>query len=570
MQRFIHGSAVSLALLGAISCSAEVPSRRATPNGVDGPAVGAGANSGALLGAGGSGSGIGNTAMGGSGVGSGSGGTGIVVVDPGAPGITVIRRLNIAEYNNTVRDLLADTSAPAKEFPPEEQSYGFNNNAAALTVSPVLVQAQLTAAETLSAALLSNLTTLLPCAATADDACAQQFIASFGERAFRHPLEQTDTDRLTAVFSQGKAAGGFNSGIEWVIQAMLMSPRFLYRVELSSATLDSWEVASRLSYMLWQTMPDASLLDAARTNTLTSPTGVASQAERLLADPKAKATLKDFHSHWLKYGAVQSLTRDAAIYPDFTPKVAQAMRQELDEFVTYAAFDSSTTVQTLFAGTESFLNGPLAAFYGVTGATGDAFTKVALDPAQRTGILTRGGIMAALSHPDQTSPVLRGKFIREQFFCQDVPPPPPSVVNKLPEAAPTFNARDRMVQHSQDPTCAACHQTMDPIGFSLENLDMVGRWRDTDGGKPVDATGDIVGTDTPGAFNGPTELAARLAASPQVNACVTTQFFRFATGRKETAGDAPAIAEFSGVLSSQGRLTKLVVALAESNTLRSR
>jgi len=572
MRRIIGGGAFAWALFGAVACTAQVGTQKQTGVGqAASPGVGPAPGNTALNGGGGAGSAVGGGLGTGAAVGAGAASSGGAAIDPGAPGITVIRRLNKAEYNNTVRDLIGNSSAPAKDFPPEEQGYGFNNNAAALSVSPVLVQAQLSAAEAISAAALTNLSTLLPCAPVADDACAQQFIASFGERAFRRPMEQANTDRLTAVFTQGKAAGGFNAGIEWVMQAVLMSPRFLYRVELSSAALDSWEVASRLSYLLWQSMPDVALLEAARTDSLVQPAGITVQAERLLADMNSRPALQNFHSQWVKFGGVQSLVRDETLYPGFTPAVAQAMRQELDAFVSYATFDAASTVQTLLAGEDSFLNGPLASFYGVVGPSGDAFMKVALGPNARRGILTRGGIMAALSHPDQTSPVLRGKFIREQLLCEDVPPPPPSVVNTLPAVAPTFNARDRMLQHSQDPTCAACHQTMDPIGFSLENFDSAGRWRDVDGGKPVDASGNVVGTDFPGTFNGPSELASRLAASAQVNACITTQVFRFATGRKEAAGDATAIGELSQVLASQGgSLPKLILALAESNTLRNR
>ncbi len=577
MRRIIGGGAVAWALFGAVACTAQVGTQKQTGVGVGqaaSPGVGPGAGNG-LNGSGGAGSTVGagaGAAVGaGATVGAGAASSGGAVIDPGAPGITVIRRLNKTEYNNTVRDLIGNSSGPAKDFPPEEQGYGFNNNSAALTVSPVLVQAQLTAAEAMSAFAVSNLSTSLPCAAVGDDACAQQFIASFGERAFRHPLEATDTDRLTALFNKGKLAGGFSSGIEWVVQSVLLSPRFLYRVELSSASLDSWEVASRLSYLLWQSMPDSGLLDAARADSLVTPAGVTTQVDRLLTHENAKPALRDFHAQWLKYGGVQSLARDATAYPDFTPSIAQAMREELDELVTYAAFDSPSHVQTLLFGSDSFLNGPLATFYGVSGPTGASFSKVALNSAQRSGILTRGGLMAALSHPDQTSPVLRGKFVRTQLLCEDVPPPPPSVVTTLPPVTPTFTARDRMVQHTQDPTCNACHQRLDPIGFGFENLDPVGRWRDSDGGKPVDATGNISGTDTSGAFNGPAELAARLAASSQVNTCVATQYFRFATGRKEIGGDATTISQLSATLKDKGgSLTQLIAALAASNVLRNR
>lgn len=498
-------------------------------------------------------------------------GTAPTPTDPGAPGITVIRRLNQVEYNNTIRDLLGDNSAPAKDFPVEERVLGFSNNAAALTVSPVWVMAELTAAETLAKTALANLSTLLPCSAVGDDACAAQFIGSFGERAFRHPVETTDMDRLMAVYAQGKADAGFASGIELALTAILVSPRFLYRVELSPAALDSWEVASRLSYLFWQSMPDPTLFDAARAGDLAQPAGVASQAVRLLADPKARATMVSFHSEWLKYGRLATVTKDAVAYPDFTPEIAEAMREELDQLAAFATFEAPSSLQALLSGETSFINAPLATFYGVAAPAGATFSKVALDPKERSGILTRGGLMSLLSHADQTAPTLRGKFIRNQFFCEVVPPPPPAVVNSVPVLTPTTTARDRITQHASDPMCAACHQVIDPIGFGLENLDAVGRFRAEDGGKPVDASGNILGTDSPGPFNGSTELAQKLASSSQVSACVSTQMFRFALGRREAPGDDAAIAQLAETLEKEnGSFTKLLLALTQSDTFRRR
>jgi hypothetical protein len=465
------------------------------------------------------------------------------------PGESPIRRMTRFEYNNTVRDLLGDTSEPASTFVVEEEALGFNNQASALGVTQLLAEQYMEASEAVATNATAKLDELLGgCdpASAGDEVCGQEFVESFGPRAFRRPLQASEIDRLMAVFSWGLGEYDFKTGIELVIQTALQSPHFLYRVEFGMpdpveanvVQLNHYEVASRLSYMLWSSMPDDELLAAAAAGELATPEQIAAQARRMLDDDKARAAVANFHTQWLQLGNIESVNKDPATYPDYDATVRTLWKAETEAFLDYVVFEGEGDVTTLLTAPYSLMNAELAAFYGIDGPTGDAFELVELDAGQRAGFLTHASLLAVHAKPNQSSPVHRGKFVREQLLCQILQPPPPDLMVEAPEVDPTATTREQFAEHSTNPACSGCHQLMDPIGFGFEHYDGIGKWRDLDHGIEVDASGELVQTDIDGEFDGAVELAQKLAQSEQVRECVATQWFRFGYGRAEQPEDA--------------------------------
>jgi hypothetical protein len=466
-----------------------------------------------------------------------------------APGPSPIRRMTRLEYDNTIRDLLGDTSRPAQIFPPDEQApVGFDNNAINLKVSPLLAEQYMKAAEQLAHTATENLPGLLACDPATnpggEDGCARQFIQEFGRRAFRRPLATEEVDRYLAVYTAGKTSWDFRTGIELAMQTLLQAPHFLYRVEFGvqddpsarALRVSSWEVASRLSYFLWNSMPDEELFAVAEADQLSSPDEVAAQARRMLDDPKAKDAIANFHTQWLRLGELGIMTKDTTIFPSYTPGLRDLLLAETMAFVNDVFFQGAGDLLTLLTAPYTLMNGTLADFYGESGPAGETFQRVDLDPAQRAGLLTQGSVLAMHAKSNQTSPVLRGKLIREQFLCQMLPPPPDDVDVTPPDLDPGLTTRERFSMHTAE-ACVGCHTLMDPIGFGFEHFDGIGLWRDTEGALPIDATGQVIDWDQPPDFDGVADLAQKLAASPQVQQCVVTQWFRFANGRNEVEGD---------------------------------
>ncbi len=482
-----------------------------------------------------------------------------------SPGPAPLRRLTRVEYNNTVRELLGDGTQPANAFVAEDRELGFTNNAAALGVTEVLEEQMVLAAEALAAR--ADPVRLLPCAPAriGDDACARLFIESFGRRAFRRPLDATELGRFAQLHAAGRQGADFARGVRWVIEAMLLSPHFLYRVELGAA-LTGWEMASRLSYLFWGSMPDEALLVAAAAEQLTTPGQVAVQARRLLADARARPVVARFHAEWLGLDLVDQIEKDRAVYKTFTTSLRPLMRTETERFLDFVVWDGPGDLATLLAGRFSFLNATLASFYGVGGPAGSTFQRTSVDATRRAGFLTHAGLLGVNAKPNQTSPVQRGKFVQEQLICTDLPPPPGNVEAILPEPSATATTRERFSQHSAVPACAGCHQLMDPIGLGFEHYDGVGRWRDTENGRAVDASGVIKGSDVDGPFVGAVALADRLAGSAAVRGCVVRQWFRFAHGRAETAEDACTLAKVGErFAAAKYDVRELLVALTQTD-----
>lgn len=492
------------------------------------------------------------------------------------PGPAPIRRMTRFEYDNTVRDLLGDTTHPAADFGAEEEALGFNNNAANLVTSSALVEKYMVAAEGIAARATESMSTVVPCdpAAIGEDACAQQFIASFGKRAFRRPLAEDEAELLLGVYQQGRADADFRTGIEMVIEVALQSPAFLYRVEFgvtprpgeATVRLDGWETASRLSYFLWGSMPDDDLFAAAEAGKLATKEDIAVQARRMLSEPRAREATGDFHQQWLHYDRIASVGKDAGLFPSWSSSIGQLMRAETSAFIDHVVFEDGGDLHALFTAPYSFMNKDLAAFYGVPGPAGDGFERVELDPTQRAGILTMGTLLTINAHSNQTSPVHRGKLVRERFFCAQMPPPPKDVDITVPEPKPGSTARERFAAHSQNQACKGCHALMDGIGFGFENYDAVGRYRTEEDGLAIDASGSIASSDVDGTFDGAVEMSKKLASSHQVERCYTTQWFRYAYGRGESPEDACTLASLGEQFADTGGdIKELIVALTQTD-----
>ncbi|HEX4922993.1 MAG TPA: DUF1592 domain-containing protein [Bdellovibrionales bacterium] len=500
------------------------------------------------------------------------------------PGASPMRRLTNLEYNNTVRDLLGETGRPADAFPPDVQLNGFNNQSTVQNVGPELAELYFTTAEVLAARAVANylpqFNTICDPAVSGPAACGAQFISTFGRRAFRRPLTNEESARLKAVLDAGFAAGGYGTGIEWVIAAMLQSSAFLYRPEFGDSAqaapgvvgLGDFELASRLSYFIWGSMPDEALLEAASRGELKTREGLQAQARRLLADIRARLTVADFHDQWLLLHKLPGLAKDPARFPAFTSELRDQFRTEALLFTDHVFFQDGK-FDSYFEGKYSFLNESLAAFYGFPGAvTGTSFQRVELTSQPRKGLLTLGGLLALTSTASATSPTQRGKLIRTQLLCHSIPPPPAEVDNTPPLATDFNTTRERYLIHAQNEKCMACHSLIDPIGFGLENFDAIGQWRTQENGFAIDNTGEIRSTrNTNAKFAGADELASIVASSEDARRCITVQWFRYGYGRNTAPEDECALEGVQKEFAASGYdMKSLVLSLIGSQTFRYR
>ena len=491
-------------------------------------------------------------------------------IDPQCnPGPAPMRRLTRWEYNNTVADLLGDTSSPASNFVPEAGQFGFDNAALGATLSDVVVEQFEAAARALAAEAVLDMPGLLQCdpVMSSEDACAEEFIARFGRRAFRRLLEPGEVARYEALYASQKLLHGFDKAIELTVSAFLQSPHFLYRIELEDPTSESvvpvrgFEMASRLSYFLWGTAPDEDLLAAAEDGVLETDVDVRREAERLLDHEDGARAVQNFFAQWANAQRLPLLERDEATFPATVPAL---LREELDRYVAHVFRDEGTW-QALLSSNTTLLNEELATFYEVDGVTGTDWREVALDETRYAGILTRGALLAVLGHPDQPSPVLRGKFIREQIFCDPPPPPPCNADTSLPTIDPDATAREQLEQKTSSAECAACHSFLNPPGFAFDHFDQNGKWRDDDHGLPLDTTGDLTLTDIDGAFDGHMDIIARLPDSKDAETCLVTHFFRYTYGRDVTPADACTQGDLEATFGeSGGNLRELMLNLTQT------
>lgn len=489
------------------------------------------------------------------------------------PGPSTVRRLTRFEYGNAVRELLGFGDELSKTFAAEEIAYGFDNNADALNVSPVLAEQYLDAAEAL--AKKADLTKLVPCdpLTLGEDACARTFIEKFGARAYRRPLEAAEVARLRTVFEKERDLAGFAAGIRTVIEVMLQSPQLLYRIEEDRAPkVTGAELASRLSFLLWGSPPDEVLLAAAREGRLTTADEIAAHARRMIDDPRTHKMVSRFHAQWLGLDGLTTVSKTKDTFPEFNDDIRRSMAEETRLFLD-AVFWKEGKLDALFTTPWTFVDRQLARFYGVSVPSSSGFVKVEFPAGQRVGILTQGSLLSTYAKPSENSVVARGKFVREKLLCHELSPPPMNVVLAPPESAKGKTMRERFAEHTSNPTCAGCHRYIDAIGFSFEKWDGVGRFRPiSENGVAVDATGVLTDTvDADGPFTDAIDLGRKLSTSDQVRACVVTQWFRFAYGRKETSTDECTMNKLRAEFAASGYdMRVLLVALTQTDVFRFR
>lgn len=557
---------------------------------------------GGRAGSGGSGSGAGpGPAVPPSGIGAamGSGGSsgGPMVVIPTQPvpesaGAMVMRRLSHREFDHTLRDLLGDTTNPADAWPPDNET---NTKFEAPTdfAENIVQRVEESANAVVDKALADNrLTPLIPCtnptAGAAETTCAKDFITTFGRKAYRRPVSPAEAADLLAVFTYARSATvglDFKTSIGYVAKALLQSPNFLYHWELGPTkpvkdgalvALTPHQIASRLSYLFWESMPDDALLDAADAGQLVTPEQIATQAQRLLTANKARAadSMYSFHKQWLVYPNLDSVAKNTALYPAFTDAFRDSLVPEITAFLSSVMVDGDGTFKTLFTAPYAFVNESTAPVYGVS-VTGTALKRVELNPAQRGGILTQAAFLSTSGQPSNSDPIRRGLIILERVMCGHAPPPPPDL--KIPDLAPvspTGTTRQRYAAHDSMP-CAFCHTTFDPPGYAFENYDGIGAYRTMEGGQQVDATGSLTTPEskTPVSFKNALELSTFLATNDEVRACLGRQWFRFMLGRIETdaeTGSIQAALKQATATTPDFSIRDLLIGMAKSKAFRYR
>jgi Protein of unknown function (DUF1592)/Protein of unknown function (DUF1588)/Protein of unknown function (DUF1595)/Protein of unknown function (DUF1585) len=510
------------------------------------------------------------------------GAVGVPSAGPGASPVTAadgselpsprLRRLTLSQYQNSLNDLLGvkpDTSM-LSAIPPLNGMRAIG--ASSMALPPRDVEVLETLASNASAQVFGDST--LRMSLTGCDpkqaSCAEGFVASFGKRVFRRPLSEAERTRyLNLLRTATQMTGDGWSGLRVVTQAFLQSPNFLYRAELgeldSSAprrrTLPVYELAARLSFFLWNTTPDAALLAAADSGELISATGLTTHVQRMLASARATDSIDELFADYLQLETLDSLVKLPEAYPAATATLPDAMKQEtllsLREFLWKGGGD----FRDAFTSNRTFVNGELAKLYGVKAPAADGFSEVQL-PANgpRAGLLTQASFLALHAHPGRSSPTLRGKFLRENLLCQAIPSPPDNVDTSLP-AIPNDKrtARQRLTAHREDPSCAGCHQLMDPLGLALEHFDGIGAFRETDNGLAIDASGELDGAP----FRDARGLADVIAAHPNTTDCFVRTVLRYARGTLENTGETALLAALGGEFERSGyALRALISAVA--------
>ena len=515
--------------------------------------------------------GVGAASGGAASAGSTSSGGATVSTDCSAPHAPALhaRLLTPSQYDNTISDMVKVGGDPSKDF----------GGGVATQLDDLSVELRANAAADIAHQAVLSLSQWSPCVSppATSAACEQQIIDKIGPQVYRHPLAAAERQELQTLFDAGVQEKDFATGVEWFLSGVLQSPDFLYQLSKLQTgeqpgqlvAIPPYELASRLSYFMWDSMPDDTLYASASTGELADAARLGSQLDRMLKDPRFLRGVTGFYSSWLNLGGFREVARDDAA---FTTDIVSALQTSLLMSATQL-YQGATpaNVAGLFSGSTYYLNGTLRSFYGLAGSD-KAFTPADMASDERRGILTHPALMALLARPDQSNPISRGLFIRRAILCQDLPPPPAGVViPPLPPVAAGLSTRDRLDQHTKSPVCASCHNLIDPPGFALENFDQVGRHRSTDSGKPTDTSGTMSGAgDLNGDFAHGTDLLSRIAQSQDVKGCFAQKYFEYAVSRLVADGDACSVDSVKKRFVPSGDLLALVVSIANTDSFRFR
>ncbi len=494
--------------------------------------------------------------------------------DPPCRVAVPMRRLTETQYRNAIAEVFkgqaslpADFALPKIGSPESGFSSDPNYNAVDLAAAREFNSASIE----IPLSVVSKLGTLLPCSSSPSQECAQQFIEVYGHRAYRRPLEEDEKANLLKAFKLGTGADAFKDGIALVVSTMLQSPQFLYEYEVGEPLEDEpqvlrlkgHEVASRLSFMLWDSSPDEQLLAAAEAQELASAEGVRAQADRMLGDPRARASMIRFAREWAHFAVPQL---DEKADEAYTQTLANAIQGEFDDFIARTFLDDEATLETLLTSGDGFGNETLAKFYDDNGGLGP-----------RAGLLTQPALLAGLAGAGDTSPIRRSVFVRQRLTCEEFPPAPNDAADVEAKLSLPADAtqRERSVARNKSKSCSGCHQLIDPLGFGFEAFDELGRHRtQLASGKDVDARGsfvDPVSEELAGDFETLPELGARLAQSPAVNLCFSRQLFRFSYGRLDGDDDRCSVQRLSKRVQDENlSLREFILGLVTADEFRFR
>ncbi|HEY0707756.1 MAG TPA: DUF1592 domain-containing protein [Polyangia bacterium] len=496
---------------------------------------------------------------------------------PGAPdpGDAPLQLLTQEQYLNTLRDLFGNVDL--------RSVYPQANNASVLGLAQgdidlVALENYQRAANLVATAVVgnkANLDKIAPCAVGTDGKmCARSFLQNFGAKIYRAPLAPADVDRHLPLYDAA-VGQGYARGIEFLLRGMLQSPRFLYRMEFGTGEavgskavkLSGYEVAARLSYALWKSTPDDALRAAAARGDLNTKEGVANELKRMLQDARGKAAMPRFLEDWVHLPNVYAIAKDGARFPEWNDQLRASMFNQARSFFDEIVNQAGGNLGALLTSSTTFVDKNLAGFYGMdAGAIADNSFMKTQRSGFEAGFFALPAFLAIQAKAGEGSPIYRGKFVREHLLCQELPAPPPDVP-AAPDIKPGVSTRERLAQHVADPSCAGCHSLIDPIGLGFEHYDGIGRYRTMDAGKPVNAKGEVLGTnDANGAFVGVPELAAKLAKSRDLSDCMAKQWFRYAMARIEQPADKCSMESLlNSFRASNNDLRSLPLALVQTD-----
>lgn len=503
-------------------------------------------------------------------------------VGAATPSLSGAQRLTASQYRAAIHDLFGAEVVVPPALEPDVPLEGFDSvGASKSTISARGVEQYEAAAYAIGNQIVADpklLGRVLACKPLGvdDDTCAKTFAASAGRRVWRRPLTTAEIDRMaTLVTTSAKTLGTFEKGLAFGVAALLQSPSFLYRPAVGepdpttpgSRRQTSWELATRLSFFLWNSVPDDALLEAAQAGVLDDYEQLRQQVDRMLASPKARDGVRNFVTEWLRLGELDRLEKDAKLFTTYTPDLGPMAREETLRAVEALVFDDDADFRDVLTTRKTFVTPKLASMYQIPAPSAAGFAAVEL-PADspRRGLLGQLAILALYAHPTSSSATLRGKFVREKLLCQTIPSPPVDVNTALPEPTATARTlRDRVQIHFQNPSCAGCHKVMDPIGLGLEQFDGIGRLRSKENGAVIDPTGVLDGVP----FVNPPALAAAIRKHRDFAPCVARKVYLYATGFAPTEAEEATITALSERFAQTGyRMKSLLAAVAESPAFR--
>lgn len=504
-----------------------------------------------------------------------------------APAAATLHRLTRPQLGNAWIDLFGEPLALPGGLPADDRLHGFSSiSAASSTISPIDAEKYEVATYHVLDQVWADPArreALIGCAPTAvESPCVKAFAGEFAARAWRRPVSGEEVATLIALGSSiAEQLGDAAQGVKFMLAAVLSSPHFLFRVEIGEAgpgggergqggyRYTSWEMASRLSFLLLDAPPDEGLREAAASGELVRAEGVRAEAARLLEDPRARPALLGFFRDFMNIAALDGLDKPPEKFPQLSLTLGPSMRLEMERMFEDNVFEREGDLRDLLTTRETFLNQDLGRVYGVTGLSGAELVPVTLpDDGRRAGILTTPGFLALNAHKAQTSPARRGRFVRLHLLCQDIAPPPPGIDTSLPEPEPgnPVTLREQLSEHQSNPGCAGCHERMDPIGFAFERYDAIGAYREVDeNGLALDTASEVDGVGVEGAV----DVAELLASLPEVSACIARRFYEHAGAHLAGRGDAGSIEKLvADFVAGDYTFKELVLAVVVSDGFR--